>query len=200
MKYLAFLFFIGLCIACTQGKKETKGETAWQKKMNANFKDATKSPLKPRDLKNFEGLDFYTFDSVYVVKAHLEHTPNSEWFNMKTTTSRLTEERVYGILNFILKGKTHQLNIFQGKELMTTEGYEDYLFLPFLDDTNGEGSYSGGRYLDLRIPEGDTLIIDFNKANNPYCVYDDKFSCPLVPRANYLNVKVEAGLKAFKTY
>ena len=72
------------------------------------------------------------------------------------------------------------------------------MFLPFMDHTNGSASYAGGRYIDLRIPEGDTLIIDFNKAYNPYCAYDEKYSCPIVPSENYLDLEVEAGVKVFE--
>ena len=83
---------------------------------------------------------------------------------------------------------------------MKEEGYEDYLFLPFLDDTNGEESYGGGRYIDCRIPEGDTIEIDFNKAYNPYCAYNENYSCPIVPRENYLAIEVKAGVKVFKKH
>lgn len=194
-----FLIFLMVCtVACAQDKQTLNGETEWQKEMNAEFKDASKSPLKKKDLKKFKGLDFFKFDSTYVVKAVLKKTPDSEWFKMKTTTSRESEERVFGVLTFELKGQKFQLNVYQGKDLMTTEGYEDYLFLPFLDDTNGEESYGGGRYIEARIPEGDTIEIDFNKAYNPYCAYNEKYSCPIVPRENYLPLKVEAGVKAFK--
>jgi uncharacterized protein (DUF1684 family) len=134
---------------------------------------------------------------VYVVKATLKRTPDSEWFNMKTTTSRVSPERIFGVLTFELKGTTYALNVYQGKDTMKSKGFEDYLFLPFLDHTNGEGSYGGGRYIDLRIPDGDTMMIDFNTAYNPYCAYNEKYSCPIVPRVNYLDVEVEAGLKAF---
>ncbi len=196
-----FLIFLMVCtVACAQDKQTLNGETEWQKEMNAEFKDASKSPLKKKDLKKFKGLDFFKFDSTYVVKAVLKKTPDSEWFKMKTTTSRESEERVFGVLTFELKGQKFQLNVYQGKDLMTTEGYEDYLFLPFLDDTNGEESYGGGRYIEARIPEGDTIEIDFNKAYNPYCAYNEKYSCPIVPRENYLPLKVEAGVKAFEKH
>ena len=92
------------------------------------------------------------------------------------------------------------MNIYQGEENMQTEGLEDYLFMPFLDDTNGTTSYAGGRYIDLRIPEGDSIIIDFNTAYNPYCAYNEKFSCPIVPRGNYLPIEIKAGLKAYKNH
>ena len=74
------------------------------------------------------------------------------------------------------------------------------MFLPFSDETNGIESYGGGRYIDLRIPEGNTLIIDFNSAYNPYCAYNDKYSCPIVPRENYLRTRIEAGVKKFKDH
>ncbi|MFD1064028.1 DUF1684 domain-containing protein [Winogradskyella litorisediminis] len=198
MKYfLLFLAFISFN-SCAQKKPATIGETPWQIKMNSDFKDASKSPLKPKDLKTFEGLDFFKYDESFKVKAKLERTPNAEWFNMKTTTNRLSKERVFGIATFTLKGKEYKLNIYQGEDNMNSEEYKDYLFLPFLDNTNGETSYAGGRYIGLSIPKGDTITIDFNEAYNPYCAYNKKYSCPIVPRINYLDIDVEAGVKAFK--
>ncbi|WP_400077265.1 DUF1684 domain-containing protein [Winogradskyella sp. R77965] len=200
MKNLVLLILLVFSVSCAQEKKTIVGETEWQKEQNADFKDATKSPLKDKDRKTFTGLDFFKFDSTYVVNATLKRTPDSEWFNMKTTTDRLTKERVFGILSFELKGQSFKLNVYQGKDLMTTEGYEDYLFLPFLDDTNGSTSYGGGRYIGLRIPDGDTIVIDFNTAYNPFCAYNEKYSCPIVPRENYLPTEIEAGVKAFKKH
>ncbi len=197
MRYILVLLLISSLYGCAQDKRPIMGETEFQREINAEYKDASKSPLKDKDRKNFKTLDFFQFDSSYVVSAELKRTPNSEWFKMKTTTSRLSEERVYGVLLFILKGKRHQLNVYQGKELMKEEEFKDYLFLPFLDDTNGEETYGGGRYIDLRIPDGDSIEIDFNKAYNPYCAYNDKYSCPIVPRENYVSTKIEAGVKAF---
>ena len=74
------------------------------------------------------------------------------------------------------------------------------MFLPFLDNTNGEETYGGGRYIDLQFPEGGELVIDFNKAYNPLCAYNEKYSCPIVPLENYLELKVEAGVKAFEKH
>ncbi|NQX85171.1 MAG: DUF1684 domain-containing protein [Flavobacteriaceae bacterium] len=198
---LLFVFLIAIStISCTQNKQTLLGETKFQKKMNADFKDVTTSPLKEEDLKHFRGLDFFKFDSSFVVEAKLKHTPDEAFFDMKTTTDRVSEERVYGVLSFILKDESFELKVYQGKTLMETEGYEDYLFLPFLDETNGEHTYGGGRYIDLRIPKDDTVILDFNTAYNPLCAYNDKYSCPIVPRQNYLNTKVKAGVKAFKKH
>ena len=190
------ILFISL-LSCAQKKRALKGETEFQKELNAKYKDASQSPLKDKDRKQFEGLDFFKFDSLYVVEASFKRTPNEKPFKMKTTTSRRPIYVKYGELSFNLKGESFTLNIYQNQELITKEGYEDYLFLPFLDETNGLESYGGGRYVDARIPEGETMIIDFNQAYNPYCAYNDKYSCPLVPRKNYLKTRIEAGVKAF---
>ena len=197
MKHIVVFILFFTAINCAQDKRSIIGDTEFQREINAEYKDASKSPLKEKDRKNFTTLDFFKFDSTYVVKAELKRTPDSKWFKMKTTTSRLSEERVYGVLFFQLKGELYELNVYQGKELIKEEEYKDYLFLPFLDDTNGEETYGGGRYIDLRIPEGKFIEIDFNKAYNPYCAYNAKYSCPIVPRQNYVSTKIEAGVKAF---
>ncbi len=197
MKKIIYLLLFISSISCAQNKTPILAETEWQKQMNADFKDASKSPLKKKDLKKFKSLEFYTFDSTYIVKAKLTLTPNAKPFKMKTTTKRRPDYVQYGIVTFTLKGKQYSLSIYQNLSLKGKEGYEDYLFLPFLDDTNGEGSYSGGRYTEVRIPKNDTITIDFNMAYNPYCAYNENYSCPIVPRKNYLDTKIEAGVKAF---
>ncbi|MFD2727749.1 DUF1684 domain-containing protein [Hyunsoonleella rubra] len=184
--------------SCAQKKRPIKGETEFQREQNAEFKDASTSPLKKKDLKNFDGLNFFKFDSTYVVTASFKQTPSEKPFKMKTTTDRLPEYIKYGELTFNIKGEMFTLNIYQNQGLIKKEGYENYLFLPFLDETNGLESYGGGRYIDARIPEGDTMVIDFNKAYNPYCAYNDKYSCPIVPRVNYLKTRVEAGVMGFE--
>jgi len=198
MKNVFYLLLIIFVSSCTQEKQKLQGDTDFQRKLNAEFKDASKSPLKDKDRKDFRGLDFFKFDLAYVVTATLKRTPDSKWFKMKTTTSRVSNERVYGVLSFEMNGELYELNVYQGEDLMTREGFKDYLFLPFIDDTNGDTTYGGGRYIDLRIPNGDTIVIDFNKAYNPYCAYNDKYSCPIVPRVNSLPIKIKAGVKTFR--
>jgi uncharacterized protein len=78
--------------------------------------------------------------------------------------------------------------------------YKDYLFLPFTDLTNGVQTYQGGRYLDLRIPQGDEIVIDFNQSYNPYCAYSGRYSCPVVPSENHLDMEVLAGVKSLGKY
>jgi len=194
---LLVLFSLLLILNCESKKRYDKNLTPFQKEMNEFFKDASISPLKEKDLKTFRGLDFFVFDSSYVVNAALTRTPDEKSFKMKTTTDRLPEYIKYGTVTFDLFGKSYSLNIYKNLEGINKEGYRDYLFLPFLDDTNGFESYGGGRYIDLDIPKGSNLIIDFNSAYNPYCVYDEKYSCPIVPKDNYLPLEINAGVKDY---
>ncbi|MBT8253247.1 MAG: DUF1684 domain-containing protein [Flavobacteriaceae bacterium] len=191
---ILFIVFL-LLQSCQSEKSPLKGETEWQRNMNGMFKDASKSPLLENDLRSFVGLQFFPVDSAFVVNADLRRTPDTEFFNMRTTTDAVNRERVFGQLHFKLKGQNFVLNVYQGEETISAFDNRDYLFLPFLDDTNGEETYGGGRYLDLKIPEGDSITIDFNKAYHPYCVYNERYSCPIVPRENYLATRVEAGIR-----
>lgn len=196
MRKVLLLTLCAIVLGCANNKHQILAETDYQKELDAFFKDATTSPLKDKDRKHFEGLEFFKFDSTFVVTANLQRTPEAKPFQMKTSTKRLPVYKNYGVLNFELRGKSFKLNIYQNVE----SDDKDYLFLPFLDNTNGDTSYSGGRYIETSIPEGDTIKIDFNEAFNPYCAYNDKYSCPIVPRANYLPIKIEAGVKAYKKH
>lgn len=169
----------------------------FHQELNAEFKDPETSPLPDRFRMDFESLDFFSPDTNYIIKAEFTRTPDALPFSMPTNTERKSTEVLYGIAKFRMNGKEHKLEIYQTPELMTQEKYKDYLFLPFTDATNGKETYGGGRYLDLKIPNGNTIVLNFNKAYNPYCAYNKKYSCPLVPSVNNLDVKVHAGVKAF---
>lgn len=216
VKFLCYFFlilFIASSSACKEKKKYhdvVQKETPvvqtdaladilkFQNEMNEEFKDPETSPLPDRFRKDFEGLDFFKPDTNYRVAARFLRTPEAIPFMMPTTTERVTEEVVYGIAEFELNGTNHRLEIYQNKELTKEEGLEDYLFLPFTDLTNGEETYAGGRYIDLRISDTHNLVIDFNKAYNPFCTYNKKYSCPIVPNVNALDTKIFAGVKDFK--
>ena len=193
------VLFLGLLVAMSCGGQRGSGvqQTDFLKELNAEFKDATTSPLTEKDLKTFKGLDFFPFDTIYAVDAVLTRTPDSDWFDMPTTRERIDKYRVFGILNFEIEGVPYVLEVYQSERLMQTEEYANHLFLPFLDKTNGIETYGGGRYIDLDIPPTDTITLDFNKAYNPYCAYNSKYSCPLVPLQNYLEREIKAGVKKF---
>ena len=195
---ILLLIVIIFSFSCREEKRyQDVNLTEYQRQVNNYFKDASVSPLKPKDLKNFQGLDFFEFDSIYVVKAKIEETNESLPFKMKTTTDIPADVRKYADLFFQITDKEFELSVYENLEYEGVEGYENYLFLPFLDETNENETYGGGRYLDLFLNGTDSIIIDFNKAYNPKCVYDENFSCPIVPRKNFLNSRIEAGVKNF---
>jgi hypothetical protein len=203
-KVLISLCFVVALFACSsQGKRTLTGKTEYQQTLNASYKDATKSPLKKKDLKEFKGLDFFPIDSSFIVTAKLEKTANAPTFEMATTTDRKPLYKEFGILNFILRGKKCELTIYQSQDDLTDEKFKDYLFIPFTDGTSGNQSYGGGRYMDVMTTDENTdgtIVLNFNNTYNPYCAYNEKYSCPLTPRKNHLSVEVKAGIMVFKKH
>ena len=175
--------------------QETSKE--FQDTLNKEYGTREESPLTDDDFKVFKGLDFYPINEKFIVEAKFTRTPNEKVFKMKTSTSRVPEYVKYGELLFTIDGKDFKLNLYQNIELIKKAGFEDYLFLPFSDLTCGKESYIGGRYIDMRISKGATMTIDFNKAYNPYCAYNYKYSCPIVPLENNLDIAILAGVKKF---
>ena len=173
---------------------ETEKERA---KKDAEFRTTGMSPLPEDEIAGFNGLKYFPFELKYRVKARFERTHDDKIFKMKTTTARRPEYKHYANVYFVIDGKSFKLEVYQNVELVTRPGYEKHLFLPFSDETSGRTSYGGGRFLDLEIPDDDKIVIDFNKAYNPYCAYNHKYSCPVPPEQNDLPVKIEAGEKTY---
>ncbi|MCF6132231.1 DUF1684 domain-containing protein [Flavobacterium wongokense] len=195
-KLSCFLFLFNALPLLAQ---ETKVETAkeFQQTINAEYANREESPLTEEDFKVFKGLDFYPISEKFIVEAQFKRTADEKVFKMKTTGTRLPEYVKYGELAFTIDGKAFTLNIYQNIELVKKAGFEDHLFLPFSDLSCGKETYIGGRYIDMRIPKGNSVTIDFNKAYNPYCAYNHKYSCPIVPLDNNLNIEILAGVKKF---
>ena len=197
MKHLIFLLFFISFFVSGQNSVAIEESKMAQVELNEEFSNPETSILTEEDFLVFKGLKFYPLDEKYIVEAQFVRTPDEKPFLMPTTTARLPEYVKYGEVHFTLDETDLVLDIFKSTKAYDEPGYDDYLFLPFTDLTSGDGSYGGGRYLDLRIPEGETITIDFNKAYNPYCAYNHKYSCPIPPKQNDLLVRVEAGVKDF---
>ncbi len=198
MKNILTIFAIVLSLCANAQECSIENSTKYQQNLNEEYADPKKSPLLKDDLSTFKSLDFYPVDLKYCVEATLVRTPNEKPFKMPTTGARKPMYVKYGELQFTLLGKPCTIDVFQSLDLVKLDEYKDYLFLPFTDLTSGNGSYGGGRYVDLKIPQGDTITIDFNTAYNPYCAYNHDYSCPIPPQQNDLKVEVEAGVRAFK--
>lgn len=196
-KIIVFVLLLAFNLGFSQKKFDKSDAEKFQKTINAEYADAKTSPLMAEDLKSFKTLDFYPVNSKYFVNAKLVKAKNEKVFEMKTTGTRTPKYIKYGTLYFKIEGVALQLNVYRSIDLSKTKEYKDHLFLPFSDLTSGKESYIGGRYIDLKVPKGDTIAVDFNQAYNPYCAYNHKYSCPLVPLENDLKIEIKAGVKAF---
>lgn len=157
----------------------------------------THEVVKDEDRK---ALQFYPVDKNYRVVATFTKSTDNKWITFPTSGKITKVYKVYGILSFAIHGKPLRLNVYQSQELMLNEEYKNYLFLPFTDFTTGDETYEGGRYLDLSTTDiqNNTLVVDFNKAYNPYCAYvSGKYNCPIPPGANALPIAIRAGEKAY---
>ena len=150
--------------------------------------------------KDKEFMSFFPVNEKYRMTCRFERTMNSPWFRMESSGPIKKNYRVYGIIHFTINDTAVTLNIYQSQDLMTTKEYKDHLFIPFTDATSGEETYESGRYIDLEIKDivNDKVLIDFNKAYNPYCAYvSGKYNCPIPPAENRLIVAIRAGEKSF---
>ena len=149
---------------------------------------------------NRKFIQFFSPDPAYRVVARFEKAKNSSWFQMETLGREKKLYRVYGTLSFVLQTQPVTLNLYQSQTLLEDPELKDYLLLPFTDETSGKETYHGGRYLDFTINDvkKNTVVIDFNKAYNPYCAYEeDKYNCPIPPKENHIPIALKAGEKNF---
>ena len=191
------VFFVNLSVISAQNKGEESAKE-FQNHLNEKYADPERTPLDEKDLRDFQELQFFEINPEYRIQAEFVRTPAEPPFTMKTSTDRLPVYVKYGELYFSLNGKDFKLNLYQNQELIQDPEYFDYLFLPFTDLTNGKTTYEGGRYIDFRIPESNEVILDFNKAYNPYCAYSGRYSCPIPPEENDLDTEILAGVKSYK--
>jgi uncharacterized protein (DUF1684 family) len=117
-------------------------------------------------------------------------------FEMPTSTDRLPRYRRVGYIHFEHEGEQRQLTLYKNLDLVAPE-YKDYYFLPFKDVTAPNETYGAGRYIELyiNVKKQKEFVVDFNTAFNPYCVYSYRYSCPITPKENHLNFRIEAGEK-----
>ncbi|MFB9863634.1 DUF1684 domain-containing protein [Rufibacter immobilis] len=157
------------------------------------FRSVTRSPLPDSVRRAFNKLDYYAPARDFEISADFQAQESAEPVAMPMTTGTKEPYYVKGKATFELEGQTHTLTLFQ-----KAGATSDSLFIPFTDQTNGFETYGGGRYLDA-IPNGQTIVLDFNKAYNPFCAYNPQFACPMPPAENRLKVKIPAGEKTFGT-
>ncbi len=174
-------------------KREEKLKTFREKK-DRFFKEDSQSPLKVADRKRFKGLICYPIDFKYATVGTIERYPTEPkpiYINLPTSKGKEKKYVKHGKFRFKWEGKEYVLHIYR-----PLGGGE--LFLPIKDKTSGKETYSEGRYLYIEPMPGGKVLIDFNRAHNPFCQYNEKYICPFAPKENWLEIEIRAGEKRFR--
>lgn len=196
MKKLSFLFLILSLFLNAQTEKENIASIKkFQKELNTEYLNPKESPLRGDNLKNFKKHPFFPINLKYRVTAKFVKTENPVPFELPTSSGKFKQYQEYGKATFELDGKSFTLTLYQSLDLMKMEKYKDHLFLPFRDETNEKETYGGGKYMDLKIPSGKEIVLDFNQSYQPFCAYNAfDYNCPIVPEENKLPIRIEAGV------
>jgi len=156
------------------------------------IKRGEKYALRLRDLegeyvRNFKGIDYFSIDSSWRIKAKFVPTLGKK-INITDITGRNYLEDSPGELHFAIKGKKYTLE---------AGGTLDEFFIVFGDLTNKKTTYGGGRFLYANAPDKEgNVILDFNKSLNPPCEFTPFATCPLPTKKNRMNLEITAGEKS----
>jgi hypothetical protein len=161
---------------------------AFRQDKDAFFATHPQSPLTRQQRKDFKGLAYFPENPQLRLELAVELTPEAPEIEVQTSTGDLRQYARYGKIRFTVDGQSAELTVYD-------DGHG--LFLPFVDSLANVETYGAGRYLEPEeLPDG-RLSVDFNLAYNPYCAYNDAWSCPLTPFENRLKVPIRAGEMLF---
>lgn len=149
------------------------------------------SPLTHHLKDKFTGLEYYPISENYKFELPLVPYDNVENIEMDTSDGQTRYYDRIGYLEFDSGHGATKIHIYQSQQ------NPNHFFIPYRDKTSGKETYGAGRYLDVDS-HGGVFVLDFNKAYNPFCAYNESYSCPLPPMENWLEIPIEAGEKDFK--
>ena len=193
-RYWLYIVLGLFLITCANQAEQSSdnGEIKELRRARYKFMLGPSSPLPDAEKKNFTGLNFYPEDRNFVYDAEFTLIGRGTPVYLMTNTERKAPYLPAASIRFKHRGVEYSLIAY--KDL---ESNEKTLFLPFNDASNGSGTYASGRYMDLEVPQGKNLRLDFNSCYNPYCAYNKRYSCPIPPRENNLSFEVLAGEKKY---
>lgn len=178
--------------ACSPGNKELpypEAVASARAEKDAAFTSGADSPIPADRRARFLPLAYFTLDERYRVPAMLSPSPLEPAVEMPTSTGQRREMRRAGQLKFTVDGQPLTLTAF----VEATDQQMVRLFVPFTDKTNGLETYAAGRYLDLTRTGTGLYDLDFNRAYQPYCYFNEQYDCPYPPAENRLSVPIRAG-------
>lgn len=196
------LLFLNSCSISKQSKADKEKILAlaeietFQQHLSDEWSDPETTPLKTDEKENFQGIHFFPVNLKYRINADFIPIENGKTLPFPTSANKIKYFKEYGKVVFTLDSKMFELTLYQYKPDKKEDEDDNELFLPFMDETNGETSYGGGRYMDLYVSDikNGKLLIDFNLAYNPYCAYSKYYNCPIPPSNNYLETEIKAGV------
>lgn len=166
-----------------------------RKDKDVTFKSTDESPLTESQKNLFESLSYYPVADKYKIKAKFTLNKNKqEKIELTYTDNTKKVYLKYGFAEFEIDGIPQQVTILKPDFFVAKK----YLFLPFYDETSALETYGGGRYLEPDKDSNGFIILDFNKAYNPYCAYNEEYRCPIPPKENQITVAIKAGEKTFE--
>lgn len=159
----------------------------------ADMRDPETSVLSDEDRAAFDGLVYFDIDPGYRVEATFEADDDPIRRPLSTTMGGTRPNETAGTVTFRLNGSEHELTVYRSVTVET-----DTLTIPFTDITTGESTYSAGRYLFITEQDiaSNPVVVDFNRATNPACAYNEQYNCVIPPEENALPIAIEAGVKA----
>lgn len=149
------------------------------------------SPLTDNQKSGFNGLDYFPENTDLNILVKVDQFQEKAEIQMQTSTGDFQSFQRYGNFKFSVEGEAAELTIY---------GNEHGFFLPFVDSLAGDETYPAGRYLDPEPQDDGKFLVDFNQAYNPFCAYNNRWSCPFPPAENRIQVPVRAGEKIFKDH
>lgn len=195
---IILLAVVAFIIYSLQGGSSNEDYAATIQKERSDKEEFMKSGVGSPFLKDsvpFTGLHYFPIDEKYRIKAKLESIENKKVVILSTSDGQEQKYLEYAFASFTLDGIENNLLIL---ELMEMGPQRGKLFLAFADETSGDETYGAGRYLDIKkVPAATSVILDFNLAYNPYCAYNNSYSCPFPPRENILKISIKAGEKNY---
>lgn len=153
------------------------------------FAHHPQSPLTPEQKRGFSGLRYFPGNDALRLEVLAEPLSDQQPMQMQTSTGGVQTYVRHARFKFQVDGQEAELTIYRNEN-----GY----FLPFVDSLAGEETYPAGRYLEPEPLPGNRFLVDFNLAYNPYCAYNEMWSCPITPAENRLKVPIRAGEKLFE--
>jgi uncharacterized protein len=192
---------VAVAAACSSGPS-APDEGSYVERLTAEradkermFRESSDSPIPAGKHAELLPLSYFHVDPAYSVPAVLNLSTDRPVFEMPTSTGKMRKMERVGVLEFSIKGEAVSLGAFveAGTQRITR------LFVPFSDMTTGTETYAAGRYLDLDPTNTGMYEVDFNRAYNPYCAYNEEYDCPYPPPTNRLKVPIRAGERMRET-